>query len=267
MALSNSKSQLLLFPNFLSLTIFLFLLFPFANSISFNFSSFQPNNQGIYYQGGAFPANGVIQLTEQQKDSVGRASFALPVHLWDCKTGNLTDFNTHFSFIIQPINLNTPVGDGLSFFLSPFDARIPENSAGGFLALIDSNTAFNHTNNNQIVAVEFDTYQNAWDPSSHHVGIDVNGIESVTYLTWNTTLANNRTANAWVKYNSTIKTLSVYLTYEENPVFQGNYILSYVVDLREVLPEWVSVGFSAATGYNIEMNKIVSWTFNSTLGG
>ncbi|KAH7852764.1 hypothetical protein Vadar_028963 [Vaccinium darrowii] len=260
MAVCNSK--------FLRLTIFLFLLFPLANSISFNFSSFNTNDQRIMYEGDATTASGVIQVTKNLQNtlltgSVGRATYGSPIHLWDNKTGNLTDFNTHFSFIITATS--SYIGDGLTFFLSPYNATIPIHSAGGYLGLFENSTAFNHTNN-QIVAVEFDTFKNFWDPSTYHVGIDVNGIESVAYLNWSSSLANNETANAWVNYDSSTQTLSVYLTYEDDPVFQGSYNLSYVVDLREVLPEWVRVGFSGATGLSTEIHNIVSWTFSSTLG-
>ncbi|KAF7135109.1 hypothetical protein RHSIM_Rhsim08G0018200 [Rhododendron simsii] len=231
---------------------------------------FDPNNQDIHYQGDAFAASGEIQVTKNLQGttlnrSVGRATYAQPIHLWDSGSGNLTDFNTQFSFNINALNLST-AGDGLAFFLSPFNATIPDNSSGGCLGLFDNSLAFNHTNN-QIVAVEFDTYGNPWDPSHDHVGIDVNSIVSVADVTLNTSMKNGTTANAWVNYNSTTTTLSVYLTYAENPVFPGNYSLSYVVNLTKVLPEWVSVGFSAATGDLIEIHTIVSWTFNSTLGG
>ncbi|KAH7852484.1 hypothetical protein Vadar_025366 [Vaccinium darrowii] len=250
------------------------LIYPiWETKLSFRTLIFNPNDKRITYQGDATAAGGLIQVTKNlqntpSKGSVGRATYSSPIHLWDNKTGNLTDFNTHFSFIIQPINTssNYAPSDGLAFFLSPYNATIPVGSGGGYLALFDSSTALNYTEN-QIVAVEFDTYQNSWDPSTNHVGIDVNLIKSETYLSSNTSLANNETANAWVNYNSTTQTLSVYLTYEDNPVFQGNYNLSYVVNLTEVLPEWISVGFSAAAGEGTEIHNIVSWTFNSTLGG
>ncbi|KAH7867244.1 hypothetical protein Vadar_030876 [Vaccinium darrowii] len=270
------QSKPILFLNFISwLTIFLFLLlFPFANSISFNFSSFNnPNDPEIQCQGDTtiqeWPESQFLQLTKYPLEtfSVGRATYATPIQLWDQKTGNLADFNTHFSFIITASSPNKPVnvGDGLTFFLSPYNATIPIGSSGGFLGLFNNSNALNHTNNNQIVAVEFDTYQNSWDPSPNHVGIDVNSINSMAHVNWDTNLANNDIANAWVNYNSTTKTLSVYLTYEKIPVFQGNYILSYVVDLTNFLPEWVSVGFSGATGSGIEANGILSWSFHSTL--
>jgi hypothetical protein len=233
------------------LIIFFLFMLPHAKSISFNFSTFQTNMNNIIFQGDAFPSSGVLQLTKNQLDasithSAGRATYAEPVRLWDAKTGRLTDFSTHFTFVINATNMSEH-GDGLSFFISPFQSVIPNNSSGGFLELFDSATAFNMSLN-QIVAVEFDTFKNDWDPSDDHVGINVNSIASATNVSWNTSMRNGSTGNAWVSYNSTSKNLSVFLTYADNPVFSGNSNLSYVVDLRNVLQEWVRVGFSAATG-------------------
>nr|POF15886.1 l-type lectin-domain containing receptor kinase ix.1 [Quercus suber] len=57
-------------------------------------------------------------------------------------------------------------------------AQIPDNSFGGYLGLFSNETAINGTQN-QIVAVEFDTYPNEWDTASApHVGIDINSIVS-----------------------------------------------------------------------------------------
>ncbi|KAH7861722.1 hypothetical protein Vadar_029908 [Vaccinium darrowii] len=284
MALCNSKlsthfqvqqPQPILFLNFIIwLTIFLFLLFPFANSISFNFSSFNTNDPDIQCQGDATinEDTGELQLTKYPLDStsptssVGRATYSTPMHLWDPETGNLEDFNTYFSFIIVPSNTNSHGGDGLSFFLSPQNATIPIDSTGGYLGLFDSSNL--NDANNPIVAVEFDTYQNSWDPSPYHVGIDVNSIESVPGATVNLldgSIANNVTANAWVVYDSTTKTLSVNLSYEEYPNLEQYYNLSCrPLDLQNVLPEWVRVGFSGATGTGVEKYNILSWSFDSS---
>ncbi|XP_038708257.1 L-type lectin-domain containing receptor kinase IX.1-like isoform X2 [Tripterygium wilfordii] len=40
--------------------------------------------------------------------------------------------------------------------------------------------------------------------------------------------------------------------------------ISYEVDLRKILPQWVSLGFSASTGLAFEINTICSWTFTSS---
>jgi hypothetical protein len=57
----------------------------------------------------------------------------------------------------------------------------------------------------------------------------------------------------------------VFLTFADNPVFSGNSILSFIVNLKTILPEWVSVGFSAATGVKTELHTLLSWSFSSSL--
>ncbi|KAL3721823.1 hypothetical protein ACJRO7_034202 [Eucalyptus globulus] len=247
---------------------FLLLLIGRAHSVSFNFSGFQPNTGNLTFEGDAFTSSGGIQLTRNQQDnnlqnSTGRASYDKPVRLWDSKTGRLTDFTAHFSFVINALN-NTYYGDGISFYIAPFDAVIPANSSGGYLALFEPSMAMN-TSANQIVAVEFDSFKNSWDPSPDHVGININSIVSVANVSWKASIKNGSTANAWVSYDSTSFNLSVFLTYANNPVFNNNSSLSYVVDLRKILPEQVKIGFSAATGQFVEIHEILSWSFSSTL--
>ncbi|KAF3439168.1 hypothetical protein FNV43_RR17443 [Rhamnella rubrinervis] len=222
----------------------------------------------IDFQGDAFASSGVLQLTKNQADgpltgSVGRASYAKPVLLWDASTGRLTDFTTHFTFIMKALDPNL-YGDGVAFFIAPFDTDVPKNSSGGFLALFSPESAFINSSNS-IVAVEFDSFENEWDPSPDHVGININSIISVTNVSWKSTMKNGSVANAWVSYNSTTQNLSVFLTYDENPKLGGNSSLSYVVDLRKYFPEWVRIGFSASTGEVIEIHNLLSWSFNSSL--
>ena len=118
-------------------------------------------NDAITFQGDAFTSKGVLELKKNQLDgsisySAGRASYAEPVQLWDASTGRLTDFTTHFSFITKAVNISLH-GDGLSFLIAPFESNIPNNSSGGYLALFSGESA-NKTSQNQIVAVEFDSF-------------------------------------------------------------------------------------------------------------
>ncbi|KAJ7943765.1 Lectin receptor kinase [Quillaja saponaria] len=247
---------------------FFLLLLLNVNSFSFNFTNFQSNINIMNFQGDSFSSNGVLQLTKNQLDgpitsSVGRASYAEPVRLWDAKTGELTDFTTHFSFIMKAVN-ESQYGDGITFFIAPFQSNIPINSSGGFLALFSPDSAFD-ASKNQIVAVEFDSNQDWWDPSSDHIGINVNSIISVTNFSWESSIKKGGTANAWISYNSITKNLSVFLTYADRPVYIGNSSLSHVIDLKNVLPEWVRIGFSASTGKYVEIHNILSWSFNSSL--
>ncbi|KAL0005325.1 hypothetical protein SO802_012886 [Lithocarpus litseifolius] len=240
-------------------------------SISFNFPSFNPDNSSnLTLQGAAYMSPDSLLLTKDTLDgpingSVGRALYHERVHLWDNSTGKLkvTDFTTNFSFIIKATDKF--VADGLAFFISPFDSKIPNNSSGGCLGLFSSEAAINGTQN-QIVAVEFDTFKNWWDTSAPHVGIDINSIVSNVSVTLppSINITNGSTTNVRVGYDSTSQNLSVFLTYATTPAYSWNSSLSYIVDLT-ILPEWVSVGFSATTGSSVELHTICSWSFSSTL--
>ncbi|KAK8943218.1 L-type lectin-domain containing receptor kinase IX.1 [Platanthera zijinensis] len=252
------------------LLIFIPVFFPPPSlSLSFTFPSFNSSSlQLIDFQNDAF-FDKVIKLTKNEigssiSRSVGRAVYSDPFILWDAASGNLADFTTHFSFIINAFN-RTVFGDGLTFFLSPFPSSIPSNSSGGYLGLVNDTTFSNASAGAGFVAVEFDTFKNQWDPSDNHIGIDINSVESAAAVAWESSLRDGRIGNAWVSYNASEKNLSVYLTYQDNPSFAGESILSHTVDLRNVLPEKVAVGFSAATGFFVETHNILSWNFTSSL--
>jgi hypothetical protein len=118
------------------------------------------------------------------------------------------------------------------------------------------------------VAVEFDIFSNIpCDPPDVHVGIDINSMESVANLSWpgaNISIMEGRTNEARISYNSTSHNLSVLFTGPINNaiVWQS---LSYNIDLRDPLPEWVTFGFSATTGLSAAMHTIRTWDFSSTL--
>ncbi|KAL5705503.1 non-specific serine/threonine protein kinase [Ranunculus cassubicifolius] len=249
------------------LQVLVFLLFfSSVKPATFNYPSFESVPRNISLQGNASSTSGFIQLTTNRRDallnnSIGRAVYAEPVRLWDSGTGIVADFSTHFQFAIDM--LFPPDGaDGLAFFIAPNGSLIPPDSGGNCLGLYRQSSRFN-SSDNPVVAVEFDTFPNEWDPRRDHVGINVNSIRSVA--TWNTSsLKNGSTANVWVIYNSTTQNFSVYLTFAQNPIFNGNSILSYTLDLKRILPEWITVGFSGATGSSFEVHNILSWEFNST---
>ncbi|KAK9166214.1 hypothetical protein Scep_001405 [Stephania cephalantha] len=251
------------------LIISIFSLFCIATpSTVFNFSSFSPNSPNITFSGDAFASGeNVIQLTRNQADdnllkSSGRAVYEMPIKLWDSKTRMVADFATHFEFIIKGLD-KMHYGDGLAFFIAPVGSTLPENATGQWLGLFNSST--NGLTSNKLVAVEFDTFKNDWDPDGNHVGINVNSIVSVTNRTWITDIKAGRTGAAWIGYNSTTKNLFVYLSYKQEP-YNGVPSLSLSLDLTTILPEVVIVGFSASTGTSTELHKILSWDFVSNMG-
>ncbi|CAD5184930.1 unnamed protein product [Musa acuminata subsp. malaccensis] len=242
------------------------VMIPGAFSLSFNFSSFdQGVSSKLEFQGDASLQNKEVNLTSYPMlYSVGRAVYREPLRLWDAATGELADFTTQFSFVIDSFEPASTHGDGLAFFLSSYPTSIPAYSRGAFLGLFGNSSLDGSTAST--VAVEFDTFPNAWDPPADHVGIDVDSINSSAVVEWSSSLRNGRRANVWVSYNASTYNLSVFLTYETNPAFRaGDSSLHFVVDLRDVLPEMVAIGFSASTGNATETHSLLSWSFDSTL--
>ncbi|TKY58747.1 Agglutinin-2 protein [Spatholobus suberectus] len=268
---------------FPTLMIFLSFLLLLSNvnsdSLSFSFSNFGPGQDfDIGFLGDARPLGGAIQLTRRdngaygtptiRQHSVGRAVYIPPVRLWDKTTGRLADFETEFSFVVDPAGSQIHA-DGFSFFILPFDAdpRIPKNSSGGYLGLFSPETAFN-AYKNQIVAVEFDSFGNEWDPKpvavAPHIGIDVNSLASVKTIDWPiNSVPQGSVGKASITYDSNAKELSVTVGYATQPAIIVGF--TQTIDLRAVLPEWVRIGFSGATGDKVETHDILSWSFSSRI--
>ncbi|KAL2348981.1 hypothetical protein Fmac_002981 [Flemingia macrophylla] len=282
MAFLNSK------PNLLQSIILVKFLIPFlllqhhivksqyspalANDESFSFgiSVFNQEDPNIVLLGNATISGGVLRLTNTDPfgnpvpHSVGRVLHFTPVHLWNKHNGELADFIGGFSFVVNSRGSSLR-GDGFAFFLAPVDFHFPRNSSGGYLGLFSPENAFDPSRN-QVVAIEFDSFTNDWDPSSPiqipHIGIDVDSVKSVAAVPWPTELESpNAVAYASLNYNSESKRLSVFVSYPDN----RNATVSAVVDLRNVLPEWIMVGFSASTGDLVETHDILNWYFEATL--
>nr|P19664.2 RecName: Full=Anti-H(O) lectin; AltName: Full=LTA [Lotus tetragonolobus] len=233
--------------------------------VSFNYTEFKDDGS-LILQGDAkiwtdgrlaMPTDPLVNNPKTTR-SAGRALYATPVPIWDSATGNVASFVTSFNFLFVIRELKYTPTDGLVFFLAPVGTEIPSGSTGGFLGIFDGSNGFN-----QFVAVEFDSYHNIWDPKSlrsSHVGIDVNSIMSLKAVNWNR--VSGSLEKATIIYDSQTNILSVVMTSQN-----GQITTIYgTIDLKTVLPEKVSVGFSATTG-NPEREKhdIYSWSFTSTL--
>ncbi|RHN41520.1 putative non-specific serine/threonine protein kinase [Medicago truncatula] len=255
-------------PSFYTVSLFflsfIFFTFP-SNSIHFQITSFNPNDANIVYQGSAAPRDGKVDFNiyEKYPFQVGRAMYSRKVLLWDSKTGQVTDFKTHYTFIIDTQN-NSRHGHGLAFFLAPFGFDIPPNSATAFMGLFNMTTMV--SSSNQIVLVEFDSFPNGeWGETTEHVGINVNSIMSSVFTPWNASLHSGDIAEVWISFNSTTKNLTVSWKYQRTSNPEEKTSLSYEIDLMKVLPEWVTIGFSASIGNIRELNNLLSWEFNSNL--
>ncbi|CAN6166510.1 unnamed protein product [Urochloa humidicola] len=238
-----------------------------TSSLSFNLSFTTPqspaNLNRINCIGDAYLnlTSGILELTKNRRDQTGRATYAQPVPLWDTATGEMASFSTTFDFRITPKSLDQ-ITSGMAFFLGHVGSDIPSNSWGGTLGLLPAWT--NGTGNGTIVAVEFDLCKDLTitDISSNHVGIDINSLNS-TASTDTTSPTRNLTSGdemvATVRYVNVTKFLAVELN-----INGTSYYVNATVDLTRYLPEYVAVGFAAATADG-ERYQILSWSFTSTL--
>ncbi|OMO92196.1 hypothetical protein COLO4_17802 [Corchorus olitorius] len=233
------------------------------------------NEANIEYRGDATASAGNVELNKIQIGDqvylfrIGQVIHTEHIKLQDFHTKQLTNFTTHFSFIIDtsgPNNQN--YGDGLVFFIAPVGFQSPANSAGGGLGLLDNSDLSDHLSQNKdpIVFVEFDSYADPLDPPYEHVGININSLNSSVYTRWNSSFHSGDTANVWISYNAVTKNLTVSWTYQSTSNSQEISTLSYHVDLMKVLPmEWVIVGIGGSTGFQYEHHILKSWYFSSDL--
>ncbi|XP_057790593.1 L-type lectin-domain containing receptor kinase IX.1-like [Salvia miltiorrhiza] len=258
----------------ISMFVFLALIIPSTVSLNFNMSPISRSDGGHFnFTGDAYIAEDGIQVTTNEHDQArvdraGRATYLETLHLWDKASQKLADFSTHFSIVIDSYG-SDKFGDGLAFFLAPQGSSIKPWSYGSHLGLGNGSSPVDSSSLESFVAVEFDTVPNRGDPPSNggpvvpHVGIDLNSITSVATTTWYNNISAGWENDVWVTYNSTTKILRIDFTGNSNGIFR-QHNLSYEVDLRNYLPEYVTVGFAAATGALFEKNNVKSWNFSST---
>ncbi|XP_050209141.1 lectin 8-like [Mercurialis annua] len=227
-------------------TILLFLLISDATSMSFSFNTFNKTNiRNITLQGNASHFESAIRLTENKPFQNSQATYVPQIHLWtDGPLEILADFVTNFTFSIDRQN-NTNFADGLVFFL-----------AKDYMTL--NSTA------NPFVGVEFDVFNNPWDDIvGPHVGIDYMTLKSLKSSAWDANVQGRR-MDAGISYNSLSKTMCVdYTGFKNNVTLLHGFC--YKIDLRDYLPERVTIGFSASTGLFSESHIIHSWSFDASL--
>ncbi|KAL7227583.1 hypothetical protein ACSBR1_022446 [Camellia fascicularis] len=182
-----------------------------------------------------------IQITPtNQTKQAGRASYKDPLQLGDIASGTLADFKTHFLFIIDSEGNSTFV-DGFAFSLLPNNST-SMNAYGAAMGL--PILSIFPSILTPFVAMEFDTFQNwQWDPLNI---THVSSITSNVTAVWYNNITYGKENEAWISYSSSLKNLSVVFTeYKDNNIIETS--LTFLVNLREHLPEWVTIGFSART--------------------
>ena len=223
--------------------------------------------------------NQALQLTEDTSNddsffvnNSGRIIYTTPYKIWEWddsfKSSNssssprkVISFNSSFVFNIYPKHNNT-VGEGLAFVILPDSQSMPENSHGGFLGLTNSSLDGNPTN--QFFAVEFDTFQQYYDPDNNHVGLNINSVRSMVTtslgdLNINLAPLPGVQYRAWVDYSGPIHRIEVYLAIEKESK-PDKPLLNATIDLSAHLAKKSYFGFSGSTGLQFQLNCVLSWS-------
>ncbi|CAI9760779.1 unnamed protein product [Fraxinus pennsylvanica] len=213
--------------------------------------------------------NGLLKLTNSTTQQKGHAFYPDPIIFKNSSYAPAFSFSTYFVFAMVSGYQNLG-GQGIIFVLSP-SKSFEGASPGLYFGL------FNQTNNgkfsNHIFGVELDSLKNVdiQDIDDNHVGIDINGMKSVSSNTsgyWdNKDLFHNLTLNSgqpmqlWVEYDGMEKQISVTLAPLQYSK-PNRTLLQISYDLSHVLKPTMFAGFSSATGpIQITSHYVLGWSF------
>ncbi|CAM0908382.1 unnamed protein product [Alopecurus aequalis] len=237
---------------------------PFSFSFDFsNTSTYHTND--LMFEGDAAMHGALVDLTANSSSNgtgVGRMSYKHPVPFYDNTTGQVASFTTRFSFAIRVVN-NKSTSGGMAFFLSSYPSMLPLMASRGNLGLPNLSRGVG-----RLIAVEFDTLNNAWDPcdTNDHMAIDIDTARNSTNATCFRSFSLNGSMTASITFNSSTRMLVASLHFDDHPS-RGSYEVSthLTKPVTALLSSEVAVGFSAAAGSSFDLHRILSWGFESSL--
>jgi len=223
----------------------------------------------------------VLQLTTSTVTNTASAWYRTPQVVQN-------GFTTNFQF--QFTNSTVPPADGIAFVIQNSNlSALGFSGDGGSLGYGDADTSTDPSTGTGIpnsLAIEFDTFQNAWDPAANesgnvsHVAVQSCGAAANTSHHGQSCGVDgpNSTLGLPVLTSSTLADGNVHtVTIKYSAAPPAN--IHVILDGTDIYPEGVSVdltsiglsetgtayvGFTGATGAAYETQSILSWTFSST---
>jgi hypothetical protein len=238
------------------------------NSFSFDVFDQTTDHSYLKFQGDSSIVSRALQITpdtisdpDKLNNKAGRVMYSTPFKLWS-SDDNHASFNSTFLINLhrQP---DWTAGEGLAFLIAP-DISMPTASFGQWLGLTNATTDGNHSN--QIVAIEFDTEEQDYDPDGNHIGLNINSIRSnktVSLDDHGIKLSPNGSTNhsVWVHYNGSSKLMEVYMG-KEGEQKPEKPLLSETINLKNYVKQESYFGFAASTGdyTEIELHCVLKWS-------
>ncbi|KAF3951191.1 hypothetical protein CMV_023129 [Castanea mollissima] len=234
-----------------------------------NFSQAEDKNSFQFLGGGATIDNASLQITQDTTENVpnllnrfGRIMYIHPFNMWLSESDEIqASFNSNFVInIFRKTAWNA--GEGLAFLIAP-DLSIPDASYGQWLGL--TNASNDGKQANQIVAIEFDTEKQDYDPNDNHVGLNINSVNSTATVSlddYNIELSPEvpTSYSVWVQYNGTSKVMEVYMVQDGQPKPEKP-LLNETINLKQHVNKKSYFGFAASTGDpQIELNCVLKWS-------
>ncbi len=174
-------------------------------------------------------------------------------------------FTTQFTFQIS--STGGQIADGFAFVIQNAGlSALGTTGMGGYLGYQGLTNS---------LAIEFDTYQNDWDPSANHMAIQSNGT-GANSASHSSVSDNLPVPPVSVVTNPLITTLANGATHTVVITYDGMSTLTATLDGTDVVTASVSlstlgldpggnavIGFTAATGASSEKTQILSWSFTA----
>ncbi|KAJ6742186.1 L-TYPE LECTIN-DOMAIN CONTAINING RECEPTOR KINASE IV.1-LIKE [Salix viminalis] len=239
-----------------------------SQDLNFIYSGFRSTNLSLH--GSAqLTSNGLLRLTKEFGFETSHAFYPNPVTFKNSIDGSAFSFSSTFVFAIRPQYADLG-GHGMAFVIAP-TRGLPGYLSIQYLGLFNESNNGNQTNH--VVAVELDTVYNSEfnDLDNNHVGIDINGLESVRYASagyysqlngklTNLTLISGQPMQVWIEYGGMEKQINVTIA----PIGvdkPSRPLLSLSRDLSPYLNSSMYIGFSSSTGSIYSSHYVLGWSF------
>lgn len=219
-----------------------------------SYNSFSAANMaGLQMTGSAAVSGGAVRLTPALPDQIGGMFAKQAIHL-----KNNGSFSTHFAFRVSDPDPDNGGSDGFAFVIAEAVTAEPQLGGGG------GNLGYAGIPGKS-VAVEFDTYQNEWDPNGNHIGYQ-SGMANAHIETQipPVDMSDGGVKYVWIDYTDS-GALDVRIS--DTDIRPATSLINcYSSSLPCIYPQSEGdfyVGFTGATGGGYENHDILSWQFDN----